>query len=107
MAKNPSSGPTNTNMNYNMTLNKSESNILRGLNRSQDAPGNKNQSVYTAVTGTGFLATEMPSIRIYIKIPYSVRFTLQFCQLWVRVSNRVRVSVSFIFSCNFFLSHVH
>jgi len=41
------------------------------------------QSVYTAGTGMGFLATGKPSLRVYIKVPYAVPFALQVCRLWV------------------------
>ena len=61
------------------------------------------QSVYTAVTGIGFLATGKPSLRIYIKVPYSVPFALDLfhCGFRLRVSSMVTVSVSFIFFCIF------
>jgi len=57
------------------------------------------QSVNTAGTGTGFLAIRKPSLRIYIKVPYIQFLSLQSfveCGFRVRVSSRVRVSVSFI-----------
>jgi len=70
----------------------------------------KIQSVRTAVTSTVFLATEKPSHRICINVPYSVPFTLDLFNsgFRVRVIGLVVGSGSMLvlFFCIFSLSHV-